>query len=1207
MSGVAQTRSVHQQNGVIILDGGTGTVTVSGKLIASGSHRHSTGGTIKVLANNVHLTGTASIDASGSLGGGEILIGGNEHGAGPEANAVTTTVDAGATLMANAGTLGNGGKIVVWSNNNTAFHGSISATGGSAGGNGGFVETSGGYLDVANARVNLLAPKGLIGNWLLDPENITIISNSGSNTNGSYNGGSPTNTFTATGDNSIVDVNLLIANLNSANVTILTGSTGSQSGNITVSSPISWSGATTLSLNAAGAIAINAAITALNGTLALSASNTTASITASAAVNVSNFLLNQGQWSQTSSLPVFNVTNNFQIASGAQFLRVAGGTGSSGSPYQLTDVYGLQGAATLALNNNYILNNNIDATVTAHWNSGAGFNAIAGGNTSTNAVSTFTGSFDGQYHTINGLFINRPTYNFQGLFGNVTSGAATVIQNLGLSNVNITANNSTGGIAGAINGTGSNVLINNSYVTGNIVLNSGGGGLVGSFATGYPSNTGGIIENSYNAANVTLIGAGSIGGIASGTINGSLLYSYNIGTLTALLSGSSVSIGGLIGGICYGCNGAVGNATLNYSYNSGLISYLSGNSVGALIAGSNDLNSYANFYDTTINPTITASGPGSNYGISSAGLTTGEMMDITNFNSNTTANGNIFGSNATWSIASATSSTPNASVWFMVNGATRPMLTTEEFLNNTPLAINSGHQLQLINADLGANYILGGNIDLSKTANTVANNSDIWGGSYGAGFAPIANSTYFPGNFNGAGYVINNLNINSPSVRAVGLFGSLSGMVQNVGVTNANIIAYDQVGVIVGIIGNNGTVKNAYSTGSVTGDGDSYGIGGLVGMLNSNSALVEYSFNAATVKGTDRVGGVVGQSFSGTILDSYNIGSISSTSTGASNGVGGLIGNIWNGGATITNSYSLGMVSGTSTNIGGFVGLVGNGVPFNSTNNFWDTATSGVLTSSNSYSNVTGVSTANLQGPSGTASSTYSGDSNWTLLANAFPILNGLYGTAPVIISGTVPSLTSGTTVYLATGSGSVSAVNSNGLTVGSENSFANGYYYFIEPGSVAASGSTILTYTTANNAASGTAVTNSVDLLPSSGVISGLNLTTGQVTVGDAIGSQTNFSNTTLANAFLSGESLYLASGNNITFNNNINFLTRANATDLFTINGSMTAQGTGILTFGSPTTINNGGATIASATNQNYNGTVTLGSNAVITDSGNNSTVSF
>jgi filamentous hemagglutinin family protein len=122
MSGVAQTRSVRQQRGVIILDGGTGNVTVSGSLVASGKHRHGSGGTIKVLGQNVHLTSTATIDASGSLGGGEILIGGNEHGLGPEPNALTTTVDKGAVINADALTNGNGGKVIVWSDNSTLFY-----------------------------------------------------------------------------------------------------------------------------------------------------------------------------------------------------------------------------------------------------------------------------------------------------------------------------------------------------------------------------------------------------------------------------------------------------------------------------------------------------------------------------------------------------------------------------------------------------------------------------------------------------------------------------------------------------------------------------------------------------------------------------------------------------------------------------------------------------------------------------------------------------------------------------------------------------------------------------------------------------------------------------------------------------------------------------------------------------------------------------
>ena len=169
MSGIVQAKSVGVVNGEIILGANAGTVHVSGKLIASGKQAGETGGRVKVLGGKVILDGNAEIDVSGYNGGGEILIGGNAHGAGPEMNASRTVVGSHVMLIASALVSGNGGKVVVWSNLNTQFSGTILAQGGSQGGNGGWVETSGkAFLDVTGGRVNTIAPYGAFnGNMVI--------------------------------------------------------------------------------------------------------------------------------------------------------------------------------------------------------------------------------------------------------------------------------------------------------------------------------------------------------------------------------------------------------------------------------------------------------------------------------------------------------------------------------------------------------------------------------------------------------------------------------------------------------------------------------------------------------------------------------------------------------------------------------------------------------------------------------------------------------------------------------------------------------------------------------------------------------------------------------------------------------------------------------------------------------------------------------
>jgi len=153
---------------------GSSTVLVDGYLDASGYGAGQTGGTISVLGDNVGILSGALLDASGDVGGGTIKIGGDFHGQGATPTALNTYIDPNSLIMANANTTGNGGNVTVWSDDTTQFLGNILAEGGTQSGNGGYVETSGhGALD-AEGYVDLIAPKGAMGTWLLDPTNITI-------------------------------------------------------------------------------------------------------------------------------------------------------------------------------------------------------------------------------------------------------------------------------------------------------------------------------------------------------------------------------------------------------------------------------------------------------------------------------------------------------------------------------------------------------------------------------------------------------------------------------------------------------------------------------------------------------------------------------------------------------------------------------------------------------------------------------------------------------------------------------------------------------------------------------------------------------------------------------------------------------------------------------------------------------------------------
>jgi filamentous hemagglutinin family protein len=135
-----------------------------------------TGGEIQLLGDSVALNGNAAVNASGKAGGGTVLVGGDWQGKNAALpNASRTFMGKDASIKADALVSGDGGKVVLWSNESTTAQGSISAQGGANGGNGGKVETSGHNLNVAGIKVRAGAAKGKAGDWLLDPYDIEVV------------------------------------------------------------------------------------------------------------------------------------------------------------------------------------------------------------------------------------------------------------------------------------------------------------------------------------------------------------------------------------------------------------------------------------------------------------------------------------------------------------------------------------------------------------------------------------------------------------------------------------------------------------------------------------------------------------------------------------------------------------------------------------------------------------------------------------------------------------------------------------------------------------------------------------------------------------------------------------------------------------------------------------------------------------------------
>jgi filamentous hemagglutinin family protein len=178
-SGLIQANAVSTEGGKVVLKA-KDSLEIGGSVKAT---QGQLGGQIHATANKVKLKSGAVIDVSGAQGGGEALIGGGWQGQDSRiTNARETTAEAGSTVKADATEAGNGGTVVLWSDDVTRTAAAISARGGTQAGNGGKVETSGkGHL-VFRSTVDTSAPAGQVGDVLLDPQDI-IIANGGTAAN----------------------------------------------------------------------------------------------------------------------------------------------------------------------------------------------------------------------------------------------------------------------------------------------------------------------------------------------------------------------------------------------------------------------------------------------------------------------------------------------------------------------------------------------------------------------------------------------------------------------------------------------------------------------------------------------------------------------------------------------------------------------------------------------------------------------------------------------------------------------------------------------------------------------------------------------------------------------------------------------------------------------------------------------------------------
>jgi filamentous hemagglutinin family protein len=287
---------------------------------------------------------------------------------------------------------GNAGRVYIMSDNQTVFSGMISAQGGVLGGNGGNVETSSHRNLVLNGgQVNTLAPLGISGNWLLDPDYFEL--------------------------NAISGAAIATSLLTNATVTVLANIDLS----IAAGYQFTWSNGNALTLAAGNDINFGAgSLISQTGTGNL---NLRADYDANGFGTV-NFGAGSGvnYLSSTGTVNLFyNPTAYINPTNYTSFVQTNPGKFNA---YMLVNSLSNLQAISSNLSGQYALGKNIAAGASALMNGGLGFDPIG------DLANPFTGALNFAGYAISNLVINRPTEDLVGLFGATQDAKFSYIQML---------------------------------------------------------------------------------------------------------------------------------------------------------------------------------------------------------------------------------------------------------------------------------------------------------------------------------------------------------------------------------------------------------------------------------------------------------------------------------------------------------------------------------------------------------------------------------------------------------------------------------------------------------------------------------------------------------------------------------------------------------------------------------------------------------
>ena len=549
-SGSIVADGISQKGGRIFLSASNGKIINSGSIAANSDTGK--GGKIRVTGDEILIQSGSKLSSKGNTGGGVIEVGGSWQNNNKDVyQATTTIVKEGASLDASAYDFGDGGEIVVWSNihksnSKTTVKGTLKADGGKINGNGGKIETSGRSLDINDIKISTKSNIGEDGQWLIDPYNITISNGSSSDINGSY---------TATGNSAVINVGTLETALASNNVTVFTGNSGSQNGDITVNASITSSSSNDLTLDTNRHIYINSNITR-SGTGGLILEPGSNNVYGSGTIN---------------------------LASGSSISTSSGATVRPNINLSSTGDINFTGSGTTTYSGSISGSGNLNKT-------GSGTVILSGSNSYTGSTKVGAGtlrvSSTNSVPSNNTLVSSGGTYNVNSsveLAGLSGSGGISISSGRTLTLNNSSMGNFSGIISGSggftKNGSGSFTLLNNNTYTGATTIS--GGELT---AKGLLGNT------NISLASGTILGFDA-GDDTVGSISGSGLIDIPSGmTITSSLSSGSTTFSGDLSGdgnfvkdgnytlTLSGSNSITGTKTIN----AGILSISSDNNLGAV-------------------------------------------------------------------------------------------------------------------------------------------------------------------------------------------------------------------------------------------------------------------------------------------------------------------------------------------------------------------------------------------------------------------------------------------------------------------------------------------------------------------------------------------------------------------------------------------------------------------------------------------------